>query len=339
MLNSRVVFATRADANRDQEIQTQLETPVALIIFNRPTQTAQVLEAISRARPKVLLVIGDGPRQHISGEADKVFECRELLERIDWPCQVLTNFSEINLGCRDRVSSGISWVFSKVEEAIILEDDCLPSGDFFKFTSELLERYRADERVGSISGSNPNAVSLASSESYFYSNFPAIWGWATWARVWNKYDASIPGWPNMERLGILAQVLTTKRAIDFWKSALDDVYSGKIDTWDYQLALLHWTEGYFSIVPSKNLVSNIGFGPEATHTLNQTSVYANMKTEDLEFPLQHPATVSRNAVRDQEFELSNFAKPGSLVLLTKLFNALPQKAQKLIRRGYARFSK
>jgi hypothetical protein len=339
MFKSQVVFATRAEANRDQEIQTQLETPVALIIFNRPTQTAQVLEAISKARPKVLLVIGDGPRQQIAGEADKVSGCRALLERIDWPCQVLTNFSDNNLGCRDRVSSGLNWVFSIVKEAIILEDDCVPSEDFFRFTSELLERYRADERVGSISGSSPNAISMSSSESYFYSNFPAIWGWATWARVWNKYDASIPNWPNMERLGILTKVLSTKRAIDFWKSALDDVYSGKIDTWDYQLALLHWTEGYFSIVPSKNLVSNIGFGPDATHTLDRTSVHANVKTEELGFPLKHPAAVTRNAVRDQEIELSKFAQSGSLVLVTKLFNALPAAAQKIIRRGYVRFSK
>jgi hypothetical protein len=298
-----------------------------------------VLDAISKARPKTLLVIGDGPRHHVSGEAVRVYKCRELLERVDWPCQVLMNFSETNLGCRDRVSSGLDWVFSKVEEAIILEDDCLPSDDFFRFTSELLERYRTDERVGSISGSNSSVVSEASSESYHFSNFPGIWGWATWSRVWNKYDASIPNWKAQRSSDLLNQVLTTKKAIDFWRSALDGVYSEKIDTWDYQLALLHWSEGYLSIVPNKNLVSNIGFGTDATHTLDKRSVFANANIEELGFPLKHPGSVSRNIEFDIGVELTKFAKPRSLMLLTNLFNLLPETLQKLIRQAFVQLSK
>jgi hypothetical protein len=332
MFKSRVVFGTRAEANRDQEIQTQLETPVVLIIFNRPTQTGQVLEAISRTRPKVLLVIGDGPRQHIVGEADKVSECRELLERIDWPCQVLTNFSEINLGCRDRVSSGLSWVFSKVEEAIILEDDCLPSEDFFKFTSELLVRFRDDERIGSISGSISPGKATDDSFSYFFSAFPNIWGWATWARVWKHYSDSIPNWPQILDSKLLNGALQTKRGRAFWKAALNSVHSGKVDTWDYQFSLVHWSKKLLSIVPNRNLVTNIGFGPEATHTVDRNSKYSNLLLEPLESELRHPASITRDYRRDFNIESVKFAKPHFLIFLENVFNSLPASMKSWVRK-------
>lgn len=318
------------------ETQTQLATPVVLIIFNRPEQTARVLEAIARVRPKVLLVVGDGPRKHIVGESERVSECRELLEKIDWPCQVLKNFSPTNLGCRNRVSSGLDWVFSKVEEAIILEDDCLPSPDFFRFTSELLERYRTDDRVGTISGTRSALVSMTSSESYHFSNFPNVWGWATWARVWKNYDASIPGWPDQRSSGMLNNVLATQRGINFWVSALDGAHSKKIDTWDYQLTFLHWTQNWLAIVPEKNLVSNIGFGPNATHTLNGNSVFANGSLEKLNFPLIHPLQILRHDQRDRQTENLKFAKPVYELWVHNLFNALPSWLQSPLRLVYGR---
>jgi len=316
-----------------------LKTPVVLIIFNRPSQTSQVFEAIAKVKPKVLLVIGDGPREQVVGEAQSVAECRKILDRITWPCDVLTNFSEVNLGCRNRVSTGLNWVFSNVDEAIILEDDCVPSEDFFRFASDLLAKYKHDERVGTISGSSSSSDFETLSESYHFSSFPAIWGWATWSRVWNKYNASIPSWPEKRRDGLLNDVLQTRRAIEFWRGALDGVHSQRIDTWDYQLALLLWTEGYLSVIPNRNLISNIGFGPGATHTLDPSSAFANVAIEEMAFPLTHPAAVSRNLERDLDVELTKFAKPRHIVYLTKLFEALPEIAKKLIRQGYVRLLK
>lgn len=310
---------------------------MAFIIFNRPEQAARVFEAIAKARPKVLLVVGDGPRQNVPGEAEKVDKCRELLERIDWPCEVMTNFSAINLGCRNRVSTGLDWVFSKVDEAIILEDDCLPSQDFFDFTSELLDRYRQDERVGSISGSNPGHFSSDQFESYHFSSFPAIWGWATWSRVWTKYNASIPNWPDKRSSGFLREVLNTKNAVRFWKESLDQVHAGKIDTWDYQLSFLHWTENYLSVVPNQNLVTNIGFGPDATHTLNASSAFANSKTGVLEFPIVHPLDINRNLGLDYELELLKFSKPIFTTVATRLFNFFPRSIKKLLISVYFQF--
>jgi len=316
-----------------------LSTPVVFIIFNRPKQTALVLEAISKARPKFLLVVGDGPRHQIPGEAEKVGECREIIKSIDWPCEVLTNFSDTNLGCRERVSTGLDWAFSQVEEAIILEDDCLPSDDFFRFTTELLERYRGDERIGSISGSSPKTVSGNPSKSYYYSNFPAIWGWATWSRVWKKYSSSIPNWPGKRSQGLLGEVLATKQASYFWKTSLDDVYSNRIDTWDYQFALLQWTERYLSVIPNKNLVSNIGFGPDATHTVDRYSTFANAEIEKIGFPLIHPDKVSRDTERDLEIEFLKFTKPKFIVTLNRIFNLLPETQKRLIRKSYSLISK
>lgn len=310
---------------------------MAFIIFNRPEQAARVFDAIAQARPKVLLVIGDGPRPNVLGEAEKVAKCRELLKGINWPCEVATNFSETNLGCRNRVSTGLDWVFSRVEEAIILEDDCLPSQDFFNFTNEMLERFRDDERVGSISGSSPRLKIDNKRESYYFSSFPAIWGWATWARVWKKYDASIPNWPDKKVSGLVHDVLGTKSAIGFWKQSLDDVQAGRIDTWDYQLSFLHWTEEYLSVIPHRNLVTNIGFGPGATHTLCTSSPWANVKTETLDFPLLHPVTIKRDSRRDQEAEVLMFSKPILTLFLTKIFNCFSEPLKKIIRQGYSQF--
>ena len=145
----------------------QLKTPVAFIIFNRPDTTERVFAEIVKAKPPKLLVVGDGPRANREGDAAKVAAARAITKRVDWPCEVLTNFSEVNLGCKVRVSSGLDWVFEQVPEAIILEDDCLPHQTFFRFCEELLERYRDDQRIGMISGDNFQFGHTINDDSYF----------------------------------------------------------------------------------------------------------------------------------------------------------------------------
>lgn len=306
---------------------------MALIIFNRPDSTSRVFSAIAKAKPKKLLIISDGPRQSRSGEEKLVAECRRIALSVDWDCEVLTNFSESNLGCRDRVSTGLDWVFSEVGEAIILEDDCLPSEDFFRFTSELLVRFRNDERIGSISGTWEESLK-APSHSYHFSQFPRIWGWATWARVWRKYDVAIRQWPELKNSGFLRTKLGTQKSRRFWTQILDDVYSGKIDTWDYQLSLLHWSEKLISVIPSKNLVSNIGFGPDATHTLNSNSALANAETHALGSLIHHPANVSRNEAIDDLYEGLRFSKPITLLWLHRLYNSMPSLFQMIVKTAF-----
>src|SRR3977135_321358 len=146
-----------------------LETPVAFIIFNRPHTTERVFAEIARARPRKLLVVADGPRTNNEGDQEKYAATRDIVERVDWDCEVLKHFSDVNLGCNFAVSSGISWVFSQVEEAIILEDDCLPHPSFFRFCAELLEKFRDDERVAAIGGTNLLLNWPRDSQSYYFS--------------------------------------------------------------------------------------------------------------------------------------------------------------------------
>jgi hypothetical protein len=173
----------------------QIKTPVAFLVFNCPDTTIRVFEEIRCARPPKLLVVADGPRADRPGEADKCQAVRAVIETVDWPCEVLKNYSDVNLGCKIRVSSGLDWVFEQVEEAIILEGDCLPHPTFFRFCEELLETYRDDERIGMISGDNFQFGRKRGDASYYFSRYNHIWGWASWRRAWQHYDRNMAIWP------------------------------------------------------------------------------------------------------------------------------------------------
>ena len=307
-----------------------LNTPVVLIIFNRPDTTREVFKAIAKARPKKLLIVSDGARESRHGEAELVAECRQIALAVDWECEVLTNFSEANLGCKTRVATGLDWVFSEVEEAIILEDDCLPSESFFVFASQMLEKYRSDEAVGSISGSNMPGHKYPDKSSYLFSKFPMIWGWATWSRVWNKYEVDVPSWPITKKSGLLRSVLRTPKGRGFWNRALDGVHKKKIDTWDYQLSLTHWINGYLSVIPSINMISNIGFGAAATHTVNPNSVYSNSPRSEMVFPLTHPSAVKADSVHDLAIEEEKFQTGALSGFALSVFAVLPRELQKWI---------
>jgi hypothetical protein len=285
----------------------QLRTPVAFLIFNRPEVTARVFSEIARVRPPVLLVVADGPRADRPGEAEKCRATRAIIDRVDWPCEVLTNYADGNLGCRRRVSSGLNWVFDVVEEAIILEDDCLPHPTFFRFCEELLEKYRDDERIAQISGDNFQFGRQWGSDSYYFSRYCHVWGWASWRRAWKHYDVQIRSWPKVRGSDALTRWFGgDNQTAQYWSEILDRTYRGEIDTWDYQWVLTCWERDTLTILPSVNLISNIGFGPEATHTVSKVSQLANMPIEGIDFPLRHPASVVRNVAADRITELMQY---------------------------------
>lgn len=265
----------------------KLITPIVLIIFNRPDTTARVFAEIAKARPPKLLVIGDGPRDGRDGEAKRVAETRNIINKVDWPCEVLTNYSDANLGCKNRVSSGIDWVFEQVEEAIILEDDCLPHQSFFRFCQELLSVYRDDSRIGMICGTN-SAYKVKHNTSYFFSRIPRIWGWASWRRVWQNYDVDFKGYTEVGYILNLMNSFKLQTEGEHWVSVMEAVRTNKIDTWDAQVLHMALKQSYLSIFPSGNLISNIGFGREATHTKDNDRGQANLEYIDIEFPLKHP---------------------------------------------------
>jgi hypothetical protein len=274
-----------------------MNAPVALFVFNRPETTASVIEAIRAAAPPLLLVVADGPRPGSPSDETACREVRALIDRTDWPCPVRTNYADANLGCRARVASGIDWVFDEVPEAILLEDDTLPDPTFFRFAGELLERYREDDRVMSISGDNFQRGRRRGSASYYFSNYSHIWGWATWSRAWSRYDRDLTRWSALRADGWLANVLRDPLEIEYWTDIFDRVARGDIETWDYQWLFTCWVEGGLTVLPNRNLVTNIGFAPGSTHTSGD-SPFANLPPEPMEFPLVHPEHFTADAAAD-----------------------------------------
>jgi len=300
-----------------------------LLIFNRPDTTSKVLAKIAQARPSKLLVVADGPRADRPGEDAQCQATRALIERVDWDCDVLTHYAETNLGCRQRVSSGLDWAFSLVEQAIILEDDCVPHSTFFRFCDELLSRYRDDERVMMISGDNFQFGRRRTDFSYFFSRYTCAWGWASWRRAWQHYDINMTNWPMIRDGGWLEDVLGDKRAAARWTKAFDIAYNGRINTWDHQWLFTCWVQTGLVVQPNVNLVSNIGFTSAATHTVSSSPV-AHLPTYAIDFPLQHPPYVICDTLADQltEQKLSNVTLSERLSRLTsKVRRYLPTKVK------------
>ncbi|MBT0571747.1 glycosyltransferase family 2 protein [Curvibacter sp. CHRR-16] len=295
-----------------------LTTPVAFIIFNRPDTTARVFAEIAKARPPRLLVVGDGARANRPDEAERVAATRAIINAVDWPCTVETNFSETNLGCKQRVSSGIDWVFERVEEAIILEDDCLPEPSFFRFCQEMLERYRADKRIGMISGDNFQDGHQRNGDSYYFSRYSHIWGWASWRDRWqDSYDVNLTIWPLLRDQGWLKDALGSAIEAKVWSSLFDRMHAGQIDTWDFQWVCANFVHSRLVILPNVNLISNIGFGDGATHTTH-VSELANMPVTPMNFPLTHPRVMVRDARADLRTFHSQFHVPFHLKVFRKL---------------------
>lgn len=286
-------------------------TPVALLFFNRPDKTFKVFEIISKIRPSVLLLVSDGPRPDRHEEVDLVNAAREVVSKITWPCKVLKNYSDSNLGCKNRVSSGLDWVFSEVDRAIILEDDCLPSRDFFWYCQELLDLYESDNRIGMISGVNLLSKKLNYSASYFFTEFVHIWGWATWSNRWKSYDVDMHEWPTVAAGNVNLNIMNSKRGQKYWGQIFERVYEGKIDTWDYQWLFANQLSRRINITPSVNMVSNIGFDDSATHTLQKTSL-SNMRLGKLELPLLHPESIEVDIKLDQILSDQMYIIPAKL---------------------------
>jgi hypothetical protein len=281
------------------------ETPVAFFVFNRPHTTRSVFEAIAKIRPARLLLIADGPRPDKAGEAEACQQVREVVGRVDWPCDVSTDFAASNLGCKERIISGLDWVFSLVQEAIILEDDCLPDLSFFSFCQELLERYRGDNRVASITGTNLVERYLNTEDSYYFSQLGGIWGWATWRSEWQRYDRHLEDWPKLKEDKMLSEIFDHPKAVTYWTEIFDAVHGNRgPNTWDYQWFYTRLKNNALNIIPRVNLVSNIGFGLDATHTVEVDSRLIQ-PTKTIEFPLRHPSSfIPLRSVDHHQLDLS-----------------------------------
>jgi len=278
-----------------------LHAPVAFIVFNRPEQTARVFAEIARAQPKQLLIVADGPRADRAGEVERCAQVRDIVSHVDWPCDVRTNFSNTNLGCRRRVSSGLDWVFDHVPEAIVLEDDCLPDPTLFRFMDEMLARYRDDERIMMVTGTNPMDRWKDERQRYHFWYCGSIWGWASWRGAWRHSDVDMRPWNDDEARQRVRDVFAEPELYEPRLAAYDKVARGEIDTWDMQWSFARIVNSGLSVVPSVNLVSNIGFGEGATHTRSAGSPIANLPTTPMTFPLRFHDYVAVDREYDRAF--------------------------------------
>jgi hypothetical protein len=275
-----------------------VKAPVALIAFNRPVTTARVFARIREARPSRLFIALDGPRPDRPGEAELCAEVQRIVNLVDWPCEVERSYSDANLGCCHRPASAIDWVFSRVEEAIFLEDDILPDPTFFQYCDELLDHYRDDTRVMSISGYNAFGESLDTTESYWFSSYPRSWGWASWRRAWSGFDVQMRGWPAFRASAAWRALPAEAREVyGHW---MDHVHAGSPHTWDAQWLLLAWQTGGLTVIPRRNLTEHLGFGAGSTHTPNVPPLYPS-RAWPMEFPLRHPRAVQRDRVQEVEW--------------------------------------
>jgi len=272
-----------------QQEYYQTTSPILLILFNRWDTALQVLEAIGQAKPGTLYISADGPRTSRLGEDLKCLETKiKVLVAIDWECEVKTFFREENVGPKEAISSAISWMFEHEEQGIVLEHDCLPSNDFFKFCDQLLYKYKFDSRIWLISGSNFQSRETKWGDgSYYYSNLTNGWGWATWKRSWELYDKDLKKYNTDEVRTQLEKVFNDKLIVDRWEEIFNQTKGNQIDTWDYQATFTHLFNHSLNIVSNYNLVSNIGFGEFAENTLDANSVFANVPYERLP-DLVHP---------------------------------------------------
>ncbi len=248
-------------------MNTQFDTPILLMIFNRPDTSDASFEVIGRMQPKQLFICADGPRAERPDDAAKCAKAREIVNRVDWPCEVKTLFQEKNLGCGVGSVTGIDWMFEHVDRGIIMDDDCIPDPSFFYFCQELLEYYKDNEKIMHISGNNFQKGKKRGSASYYFSRYTHNWGWATWRRAWKYNDFEMIS-PELRK-----------------------------HIWDKQWINSVEKQGGLAILPNVNLVSNIGSGADATHTAEITE-YSHMKAERMQFPLVHPSSIHRNIAAD-----------------------------------------
>ena len=286
-----------------------LNTAVLFLIFNRLDTTKQVFEEIRKAKPPRLYIASDGPRASKPGEEEKVKAVRNyVMNNIDWECEVKTLFRDKNLGCKYAVSSAIDWFFENEEMGIILEDDCLPSQSFFWFCEELLERYKDDMRIWHIAGNNFHFGWKRDEDySYYFSYYGSIWGWATWRNRWKQYDVNMNHYSELKSKKYLWDIFGNQAEVDFRISNFDEIRNG-LNTWDFQWTYTRLINSGLSIVPKVNLIKNLGFGENATHTHSKNDKRANMKLYDIEIPLKHPKFIIRDKVSDDKY-FKEFIKP------------------------------
>jgi len=281
----------------------RLNTPILLIGFNRPDLIKRVLAQIKLVKPRKLYLAVDGARNN--DEEMKVRLVKNIIKLVDWDCKVKTLFADQNYGCKLGPVRAMNWFFKNEEAGIILEDDVLADESFFYYCQELLEKYKNNNRIGTISGDN--YTKIYDRNSYLFSKYSQTWGWATWRRVWNKYDIEIMDWPEKNSNNWLKNVFNNYWTVSYWKLVFYQIYNNVITTaWDYQWTYMSWKYNLLTIIPKNNLVTNIGIGVEgATHTKVKNVLFEYPRHKII-FPLVHPKNIEINKKLDNYIQKNGY---------------------------------
>ena len=304
-------------------------SPIAVlfITFNRPESTRRVFYCIKEVRPEKLFIAADGPRFGNKEDQVRCEEVRKIVRSVDWKCETKTLFCEENLGCKRAVSGAIEWFFNNVDEGIILEDDCIPNSSFFYFCEELLIKYRDNNRIMHISGTNL-VPQLDSVESFIFSKVFPIWGWATWSRAWRLYDITMKRWPEYKMKTDLYYFGKQRGMV---QKTLDTFYSNSIDSWDGQWAFTCMVNNGLSIIPKVNLIRNIGFNEEATHTKSPSPV-GKIPLAELDLPVKYPLLIKPNRNFDEEFLNFLYGKQDIMSRVIRMGKRIAQKLLSILKK-------
>lgn len=292
--------------------------PVLIIAFNRPDFCQQLIESLRDSRPDKVFFAVDGPRNDHNSDSSNCAETRKLVKLIDWKCEIKTLFHRTNKGCRKAPPEAITWFFKHVPAGVIMEDDCIPSPDFLQFASLLLEHYANNPKIGMISGNNHYEFQSDATASYHFSQHPTIWGWATWARSWKSYDPTMNTYRGQFDT-IKSNLGHSDRFRNYWWRHVESVDNG-LDSWAIQWAVTQLAKRQYTIRPRVNLVSNIGFNENSTHTSFDCDSDLFYSVNKIKFPLKHPKKITIDVKADNKME-ENFTS-----FQHRLFNLIGAKA-------------
>lgn len=249
-------------------VKEYLETPVLMVTFRRYELTKKIFEEVKKVKPKKLFILSDGPRENSKDDAIEINKVRGIFQNIDWDCEVKTLFREKNLGLKENLVSGINWFFENVEEGIIIEDDVFPSQSFFWFCQQMLEKYRNDTRIMHITGYKlKESDGKEKVSTYFFTQFPNVWGWATWRRAWKLNNPDMVGFEKFREQKQVRNIFNGRNMQKYYDKLFQEVHAGKIVTWDYQWFYSVFTNHGLVVRPYECLTQNLGFAEDnATNT-------------------------------------------------------------------------
>jgi hypothetical protein len=285
-------------------MKESLQIPVLFITFNRPDVSKVVLDRILEVNPPKIYFFNDAPRPGNENDRIKCAEVRDLAKNLNYKGELITRFEEKNLGCKGGESTSMGWLFENEEMGIVIEDDILPTIDFFFYCQDMLHKYRYDDRIFSITGCNLINEWKSEEQDYHFTNYPSFWGWAGWQRVWKKYDVTMNGWNDPKIRELVLQYLPTKEFRELRTSEFDSLVSGQNDTWDYQFYFLHHINHALAVCPSKNMIENIGIDHvEAVHMIGD-SPFSDLKSSPSNLPMKDNPIM----VPDYEYAVKSIKK-------------------------------